>query len=197
MGSRRGLYAPYLRRSCLDRICTRGVDQVRVALAGLASTPGAAAKEPAASTLPMDLIAHIDRRFVELGRSLELRFGSEAERPIEIPAYSVALRIRFGSSDERQVLAIQPGAAVEDVLDNVFFMLKPRVPPFSYLEKWALLAVGGSLREPLIVHGLSRRVPAHVVFVPGSEWQAVPLERPYAFGRPLALPEGLGLMIII
>jgi hypothetical protein len=66
---------------------------------------------------------------------------------------------------------------VQEVLDNVYYMLVDEVKPFTYLESWLLREI--KTARQLIVREVANRIPAHFVLAPHSEWEAVPLTHPY------------------
>jgi len=86
-----------------------------------------------------------------------------------------------------QFIEIASNTTVQDVLDNIYFMLNGEVGARKYLEQWVLRDLG--TREHLVIREIQDRIPASAIFMPGSKWEVVKLPTPYtATDRLASLP---------
>jgi hypothetical protein len=141
--------------------------------------PGSGSPGLTLATLGEGLKEHIDRRFREAFQALNqlaVKQPEQAREP-EPPSYSVMIHIKFPGLDRQHYLEIHASTTLQDVLDNVYYMLGDEIRPFTYLEAWLLREISSS--RQLIVREVANRIPAHSVLAPNSEWEAVPLSRPY------------------
>jgi hypothetical protein len=139
---------------------------------------------------------YLDRRFLELAETVGAMDPQEGRRAPRLQ-YGIRFDVRFPDLVRSESLTIEPSTTtVQDILNNLFFILTPRVEPYTYLASWILLradpSASGALARsgvPLIVNGLSMNVLARELFRPGSAWLVAPLERPYEAGQPLTISE--------
>lgn len=121
-----------------------------------------------------NLKEHIDKRLVSL-MSSDSRFHA---RGAGAQAYAVSVDLKFRSKGSSvQFIEISGSTSVQDVLDNIYFMLGEEVEPRKYLEQWLLRDI--STGEHLIVKEIQGRIPAAVIFTPSSKWEVIRLLRPY------------------
>jgi hypothetical protein len=159
------------------------------ALRSLSTTRAAEPKgeEPLPPTTATDLLeklqATIDRRFLELARLVSPR--DTANREEDHPSYSVPVQLDIFDIDRTDFFVIRPSTTVQEVLDNLYFALDRKVPPYTYLSEWILLRVNRTPPAPLITRGLNDIILASAVFTPESKWMAVRLKRPYQAGSPV------------
>lgn len=118
---------------------------------------------------------HIDRRMIELSQSKKETEKPEEHREI---TYSVPITIKFPNFNVSESLMISSDRSLQSVLDDIFFMLSPRVKPFTYLVSWILLET--TRHKRLIVKEIYDTLPANVVFRHGTKWVALPLDKPYS-----------------
>lgn len=180
-----------------DREMTRPVVEWAVARLATLSFDRAAAAASAGPPAWEGVRDYFDRRFLELADMVGTMEAQGGRRTSKLE-YGIRFDLRFPDLVRSESLTIDPATTtVQDILDNLFFILTPRVDPYSYLASWIVLradpGASGDLARtgiPLIVNGLSKNVLARELFRPGSAWLAVPLQRPYEAGQPLAIPEG-------
>lgn len=123
----------------------------------------------------LEIRDHIDRRLLELSGRLE---GERRVDGREDPAlYSVPMDLKIPNREMRHYVSIHQSTLVQDVMDNIYFILQPEVAPFKYLETWIMREVKSE--KLLVIREVSDWVPARFVFRPESVWEAVPLEEPY------------------
>jgi len=87
-----------------------------------------------------------------------------------------------------QFIEVAAPTTVQDVLDNIYFMLNGEVEPRTYLEQWVLRDLTNG--DHLIVREIQYRIPAGVLFTPGSKWEVVKLTKPYTATDRLATLSG-------
>lgn len=158
-----------------EEMCRKGLaDLIRKLVDEPATTPG---DEPA---LPKslesafdDLKAHIDKRILDV---VALR---DPHRNSSAPAsFSIVVDVKaFSPEAADQYLEIATDMSVQDALDGVYYMI-PDMPSFQYLSQWLLRDALAGIN--LVVREIGSRIPAHVVFQPGSRWEVVKLSRPYS-----------------
>ena len=120
-----------------------------------------------------ELKAHIDRRLLEA-----VAVRSEPVGSSPAPAFSITVNLRqFTPKSAEQYLEVDSQMSVQDVLDAVYYML-PDMPAFRYLSLWMLRDSTAQLN--LVLREIGARIPAHVVFSPGSRWEVVKLRQPYS-----------------
>ena len=133
--------------------------------------PGATATS--ISDAVAELKAHVDRRLMSLVN--ERGTASGGSRPHR---YNVEVELNVDpDQSNRQFLEIGPAQTVQDVLDNVYFMLEGKVQARTYLEEWLLRDV--DKREHLVIREMQYRIPAQSIFAPGTRWEVIFLPRPY------------------
>jgi hypothetical protein len=117
---------------------------------------------------------HIDKRLVSLMSSdpqIDTR-GTKSQ------SYTVAIELNLKSaSSSTQYVEISSSTSIEDVLDNIFFMLNGEVDAFTYLEQWLLREASSGAH--LIIREIQSRIPASTLFTPSSKWEVVHLTTPY------------------
>jgi hypothetical protein len=118
----------------------------------------------------------IDRAFLRLSA---LIISGDIRTTLGEGVYSIAIHLP-GKDASAQFLEISTERSVQNVLDNVYYMLRPQMQPFQYLSKWLLRERGTNIN--LVLREVGSRVPASSIFRPGSEWEVVPLDRPYRPG---------------
>lgn len=143
--------------------------------------------------LTMDELAetikqHLDRRIVQLlataqergsGRKTrkdakDRRYYKEAK---DRRSYSVPIVLRFPGLEKTQYIEIDSSTTLQEVLDNIYYMLEDRMPAFAYLSRWILRETRTGMR--LVVREIGEMIPAIAVFTPTASWEAVPIDRPY------------------
>jgi hypothetical protein len=157
------------------------------AVAALTKEPSGQPHAPAAQADPtlattMDTLReYLDRRFAQLMSHPADRGAS----PASGLRYNVAIDLDLTSETLRvQHVEIGPDTSVQDVLDNIYFMLNGEVGARRYLEEWVLRDLG--TKEHLVMREIASRVPAMNVFHAGSKWAVIKLPRPYTATDRLA-----------
>ncbi|WP_028885296.1 toll/interleukin-1 receptor domain-containing protein [Teredinibacter turnerae] len=152
------------------------------AMAPASNSEGKADSEMSSYDLFDSLKTHIDRRFLGLASQIldgNARMGSELSS--KLVEYEVPLKIRFSELNSDQYITINKSMSLQDVFDDVFYMLESVVTAFSYLEAWVLRNTQTNIY--LVVREVASLIPAHHIFVPGSEWEALALDAPYSAER--------------
>jgi hypothetical protein len=122
------------------------------------------------------IVEHIDRRFRALVERQNCTGSFDVQENVAT-AYTVPIQIDFPGLNATQHIEIAESTRLAKVLDNIWFMLKGQVPPFSYMEKWVLRDTKKDIC--LIVREVQHMIRACDIFTPTSHWEAVPLETPY------------------
>jgi len=130
--------------------------------------------EPTLGDAVESLKEHIDKRLVSL-MSVEPQLGP---RGTGSQIYTVAIDLHLKSaSSSTQYVEIASSTSIQDVLDNIYFMLNGEVEPRKYLEQWVLRDLSSG--EHLVVREIQHRIPASALFTPSSKWEVVRLPEPY------------------
>lgn len=132
--------------------------------------------EPSLAAAMDSLREYLDRRFAQVVSSAADGGLSVAQSN---PRYNVAIDLDLKSEVPRlQHVEIGPDTTVQDVLDNIYFMLDGEVGARKYLEQWVLRDL--RTKEHLIIREIQYRVPAMSVFPAGSRWAVIKLGKPYS-----------------
>jgi len=119
-----------------------------------------------------DIKAHIDKRLLDV--ALIRNQEQDSTTPT---SFSIVLDLKsFSPKSADQFLEVALGMSVQDVLDAIYYMI-PNMPTFQYLNRWLLRDTTAKLN--LVVREIGARIPAHLVFQPGSRWEVVKLHQPY------------------
>jgi len=129
--------------------------------------------------LSLDIKQHIDKRMIELVEHQpppvkKLSAGLAEDLHL---AYTVPISINFPDLNSQQYLEIDDRTVVQDILDNVYYMLYGHVKPFKYLETWIIREVRHNIN--LVVREVGSLIPARFIFTPSTAWEAVKLSAPY------------------
>lgn len=127
-------------------------------------------------SLQCNLTEHIDRRFFEIAERQTWKSPNEKMEDFRI-SYTIPIHIIFPKFNSTQHLEINKSTKLNEVMDNIWYMLKGNVPPYSYLEKWILHERKKNLR--LIVREVQHVITARDIFKPNSKWEVLPLDKPY------------------
>ena len=123
----------------------------------------------------LSLKEHIDKRVIALMSTADVdNEGREGLKSYNVP---VNLNVK-GKSTTTQYVEIDIDMTVDNVLDHIYFMLDGEVDAYKYLEEWMLKDL--TTNERLIVKEIQSRIPARVIFTPGSCWEVVKLDEPYS-----------------
>ena len=146
---------------------------------------GAIVKQPTVADAISALKEHIDKRLISLISS-----GVANATPSgNAPHHSVAVNLNLKKKGKTtQFVEVGPETTVQDVFDRVYFMLHGEVEPRQYLVQWVLRDL--DTKEHLVVREIQSRIPAKVLFTPGSKWEVVKLPKPYTATDSLSLLPG-------
>jgi hypothetical protein len=136
----------------------------------------AAPSDPSLTQALDSLREYLDRRFAQVISAS----ADNGTAPASSSArYNVAVDLNLKSEAPRvQHVEIGPDTTVQDVLDNIYFMLNGEVGARKYLEQWVLRDLG--TKEHLVIREMQYRVPAMSVFRAGSKWAVIKLAKPYS-----------------
>ena len=121
-----------------------------------------------------DIKEHLDKRLVGLLSSGLIASGS---RSFPSGWYSVPVDIDFPDFQTTQHIEIGEETSVQEVLDNIYRMLKEQVEPFTYLRNWIIQEQSSNVN--LIIREVAGWIPANTIFIPNRKWRVVPLSHPY------------------
>lgn len=91
--------------------------------------------------------------------------------------YEVILEYKKGRDDKKEYITIHPNATVQDVLNEIYYMIADIVEPYKYLESWVLLETK-TQRAAIISDDVDDWIPAQSIFKINSLWKIVYLEKP-------------------
>lgn len=138
-------------------------------------TPIEPEPDPSLAKAVSDLKEHIDKRLIGLLSSS----APVGDSSTELQFYTFPIELnQKGVRKVSQFIEIGSDTSVQDVLDNVYYMLEGKVEPYMYLQKWVLRELESGVT--VIIREIQSRIPAKLVFTPGSKWEVVWLKRPYA-----------------
>jgi hypothetical protein len=129
--------------------------------------------------LGADIKQHIDRRMIEFIERQPADSSRQSGQPRENDglSYAVPILINFSDLQSQQYLEIDSRTTVQDVLDNVYFMIEQKVKPFHYLQTWIIRET--RLGINLVIREVAGVIPARFIFTPATEWEVVKLPKPY------------------
>lgn len=140
---------------------------------------GAKHSQTTLDDLSADIKQHIDRRMIELAErgvspnSKQVAYPQESDNI----SYTVPISINLPDFQRQQYLEIGSRTTVQDVLDNVYFMIVSKVKPFHYLQTWIIREVRHGVN--VVVREVGSLIPARLIFTPATEWEVVKLHKPY------------------
>jgi len=130
--------------------------------------------------------SHIDKRFWEIlerpasqmeNSDLSQSHNVISERNNEI-SYSVLFDIDFDDfRNEGLYVDIRTNDTFENVTNTLFYMLRPHVNPYSYMEEWVIIEP--ETNKHLIIREIQGRIPATSIFKSGTNWKIIKLTNPY------------------
>ncbi len=122
---------------------------------------------------------YIDRRLFEFEQRLQRddENGIYFDRLEQLSSYSIKLIFNFPEIKSIQYIEIDTEISVQDVIDQVYYMIDSQVGAFQYLRKWIMR--DAKQRKNLVIREVADLIPAHYVFELNTEWEVLPLERPY------------------
>jgi TIR domain len=129
--------------------------------------------------LSTEIKQHIDRRMIELVERQQTQSPTQSSRPRERDnlSYTVPISINFSDFKRQQFLEIGSRTTVQDILDNVYYMIDKRVEPFQYMRTWIIREVKHSVN--LVIREVGDLIPAKFIFTAATEWEVVELSEPY------------------
>ena len=71
---------------------------------------------------------------------------------------------------------------------EVFHRISGQVKAYSYLVEWIVRDITNGVN--LVVREIQERIPASSIFEPGSQWEVMPLSKPYSGGDSWSEPWG-------
>lgn len=129
------------------------------------------------SKLSEEIKQHIDRRFLELAKHRVDSGDEKGALPPALSTYSIPVTIQFPNFQRSQFINIESTTTMQDVLDNIYYMLKKKVPPYSYLVTWIMRDLKS--KKSLVIKDVQSMIPAKYVFKPDSSWEVINLIKPY------------------
>ena len=116
-----------------------------------------------------DIKQHFDRRLLKFSESL-----SEKTVPFN---YSIPIIFTFNCELIEKTIQIDTDDTVQDKMDQIYSFIQGHVKPFTYLKSWILIEYQTNTR--LILKEVQDRIPAKIIFSPGSKWIIKLLDKPY------------------
>lgn len=115
----------------------------------------------------------------KLEQKMEYYFGKigKVEKSEKIEKYDVILEYKLGKNDKREYLTIHSDDTVQDILDEIYYMISDVVKPYKYLESWVLLEKR-TQRAAIISGDIYDWIPAQSIFKINSLWKVVYLDKP-------------------
>lgn len=134
--------------------------------------------------------SHIDKRFLEIlekptytinGDNLNLKVSSQtaAENNDSLEtSYSVSFSIDFPDfKNDDLYIDIRQNDTFQSLTDTLYFMLRPHVKPYKYLEEWVIIEP--VTNKLVVIREIADRVPAKSIFKPSTKWRIIKLSKPY------------------
>ena len=131
-----------------------------------------------------ELKSHIDKRFIDLLES-QLPAYSTGNKMLatndvgyaETLTYTITIHVNFPEYKGKQFLEVRMGETVQDVLNNMYFLLSKYIKPFTYMESWILRNPSDGQR--MVLREIGDLVPAKYVFKQDIEWEAIKIKEEY------------------
>jgi hypothetical protein len=121
---------------------------------------------------------HIDKRLL-----YRTNFGAqENSELVSTYLYEIQLDVNKEDLTATHELGIYEGYTVQDILNNIYFLLDDLVPPYTYLTKWVIREEKDGL--DLVIKNYQDKVPAKEIFTKGSRWRVRFLDKPYNIEKP-------------
>ena len=126
-----------------------------------------------------ELKTHIDKRFIDL---LSKQPGTSpanlhAEQTQEAFMFTITINVQFPNLQGKQFVEVRADDTVQDVLDNMYYLLKDHIEEFTYMQDWILL--NPKTGQRMIIREIANMVPAKAVFRPEIEWDVIKLQSEY------------------
>lgn len=93
--------------------------------------------------------------------------------------YDVRVTLKFDEAEKTEILQIKEDTNVDQVTDNVYYLIRGKVKAYTYLKDWILRHTES--RRLLVIKEFGRKIAASQIFLPGEDWEAAPLEQPYTW----------------
>lgn len=101
----------------------------------------------------------------------------KGEKTEKIEKYEVILEYKLGKNDKKEYLTIHSDDTVQDILDEIYYMISDVVKPYKYLESWVLIEIK-TQRAAIISDDIYDWIPAQSIFKINSLWKVVYLDKP-------------------
>ena len=115
----------------------------------------------------------------KLEQKLEYYLGNVRRDQLlgQVEKYEVILEYRVGKVEKKEYITINQIATVQDVLDEIYYMISEMVLPYKYLESWVLLETK-TQKVAIISEDVYGWIPAQSIFKVNSLWKVVYLQKP-------------------
>jgi hypothetical protein len=169
-----------------EEMCKRILEQCILKLSKLKFDANRSLKEkvPKTDEWLQDLKNHIDKRFIDLfDRQFKLNTGeavSIIDQHFDVAEsiiFTATFNIQFPKFERELYLPIRSDDSVQDVLNQLYFLLGDHIQPFTYMEKWILKNI--STGQRLVLREIGNLVPARYIFKPDIEWTAIKIDHEY------------------
>lgn len=112
----------------------------------------------------------------KLEQKIEYYFGKIGKNE-KIEKYDVILEYKLEKNDKREYLTIHSDDTVQDILDEIYYMISDVVKPYKYLKSWVLLEKK-TQRAAIISDDVYDWISAQSIFKINSLWKVVYLDKP-------------------
>ena len=91
--------------------------------------------------------------------------------------YEVIFEYNILGVEKKEYITINQSATMQDVLDEIYYMISDKVKPYTYLKSWALLETK-TQRVAIISEDMYDWIPAQNIFRMNTLWKVVFLQKP-------------------
>lgn len=133
--------------------------------------------EQQSNELLEDIKTHMDKHFFQFER-LFIKTVLQEESLTQQLQYSVPVKLSFPNLKSTQYINISEKTSVGDVLNDMYCILASEVEAYKYLQTWMMRDI--KHKRNLIVREVADCIPAKYIFTSDSEWEVIPLVRPYS-----------------
>lgn len=113
---------------------------------------------------------------IEISNKLDSLYNYLSSSKNKTLPFDVIVQFELDGIENKFIINIDNTITVADVLDSIYFIIKEKVKPYDYLNSWVL--INSNQYEPLILKNYQSKVPASIIFTPGSEWDIKFLDTP-------------------
>lgn len=91
--------------------------------------------------------------------------------------YEIILEYSISEVEKKEYITIDQSATMQDILDEIYYLISERVKPYTYLKSWVLLETK-TQRAAIVSDDIYDWIPAQSIFKMNTLWRVVYLQKP-------------------